>query len=104
MGNIWKFQSLYELQFFNCPACDYKDKSKQEFVDHACTVHPESINHLILNIQDGSIDDVVCPWKRNEANTEINRIDVKEEELVNEDLIEDEEFVKEVITIDEEFE
>ena len=74
MKNLWKFQSLYELQFFNCPACDYKDKSKQEFVDHACNVHPESINCL-MNVSD--IHDVVCPW---------NRIDIKEENVTENEI------------------
>ena len=59
MENMWSFHSIYELQFFNCPSCNYKNKSKQEFVDHACNVHPESINNL-MNIKD--IGDVVCPW------------------------------------------
>ena len=71
MGNIWKFESIYELQFFNCPACDYKNKSKQEFVHHACNVHPESVNNL-TNVSD--IDDIVCPW---------NETDIKEENITN---------------------
>ena len=71
MGNVWNFQYLYELQFFNCPACNYKDKSKQEFVDHACAVHPESITYL-MNFSD--INDVICPW---------NRIDIKEENIID---------------------
>ena len=79
MENLWKFQSIYELQFFNCPACDYKDKSKQEFVDHACNLHPESVTNL-MNISD--IDDMVCPW---------NEIDIKEENFSN---IVNENFVK----------
>ena len=78
MRNLWKFQSIYELQFFNCPACDYKDKSKQDFVDHACNLHPESVTNL-KSISD--IDDVVCTW---------NEIDIKEEnitEIVRENVV-----------------
>ena len=63
MGDVWHFQSIYELQFFNCPACDYREKSKQKFIDHAINVHPESATYL-MNVSD--IDDVVCPW--NEIN------------------------------------
>ena len=68
MENLWSFHSIYELQFFNCPSCNYKNKSKQEFVDHACKVHPESINNL-MNIKD--ISDLVCPWNEIEIKDEI---------------------------------
>ena len=95
MQNIWGFQSIYDLQFFNCSACNYKDKSKQEFVFHICNIHPESINNLILNIQDGSIDDIKCPWNKKEENTEIIDIDVKTEEFINEEPIGNEDFVNE---------
>ena len=71
MVNIWKFESIYELQFFNCPACVYKNKSKQEFVDHACNIHPESATYL-MNISD--IDDVICPR---------NEIDIKDENIAS---------------------
>ena len=71
MGDVWHFQSIYELQFFNCPACDYREKSKQKFIDHASNVHPESATYL-MNVSD--IDDVVCPW---------NEIDMKEENIID---------------------
>ena len=89
--NLWEFKSLYELQFFNCPACDYKNKSKQKFVDHACNIHPESINYL-MNVQDGSIgEDVLCPWNKNDVNNtdEIFHVEVKQEMFVNEGAIEE---------------
>ena len=60
--NPWNVQSLYELQFFNCPSCEYKSHSKQQFVDHAYKLHPDSVN-ILLNINDKSITDIVCPWK-----------------------------------------
>ena len=77
-GNPWNVQSLYELQFFNCPSCEFKIHSKQQFVDHAYKSHPDSIN-IMLNINDESIKDIVCPWKI---------IDVKKEPT-NSELIED---------------
>ena len=58
--NPWNIQSLYDLQFFNCPSCNYKDYSKQEFVNHAYNVHPEAYQYL-NNIKDGSIDDLITP-------------------------------------------
>ena len=61
MESPWKIQSIYELQYFNCPSCIFKDKSKQEFINHACQNHPETIEHL-KNIQDKSLTDVKLPW------------------------------------------
>ena len=59
--NPWNIQSLFELQFFICPSCEYRDTSKQDFINHASNLHPESIDSL-KNIKDGSISDVICPW------------------------------------------
>ena len=61
MESPWNIQSIYELQYFNCPSCFFKDNSKQEFINHACEIHPESIEHL-KNIQGKSLTDIVLPW------------------------------------------
>ena len=61
MDNPWNIQSIYELQYFNCPECEFKDQFKQEFVNHAYELHPESLDFLI-NISDNSFDDITCPW------------------------------------------
>ena len=47
--NPWNVQSLYDLQFFNCPSqfCIYKNNSKEEFLTHAFRNHPESEPYLI---------------------------------------------------------
>ena len=58
--NVWNIQSLYDLQFFNCPSCTYKNNLKQEFVNHAYELHPESDQYL-KNITDGSLSDVEIP-------------------------------------------
>ena len=60
-GNQWKIQSLYELQYYNCPACHYKNRSNQEFINHAYETHPESIEDL-KNITDVSMEGVKYPW------------------------------------------
>ena len=78
MGILWEFQSIYELQFFKCPACDYTEKSKQKFIDHAWNVHPESATYL-MNVSD--IDDVVCPWNDIEIKEEIDTENENFEEL-----------------------
>ena len=42
----WNIQSLYDLQYFNCPACPYKTNSKQKFVIHIYHLHPEALEDL----------------------------------------------------------
>ena len=53
-NDSWVVQSLFELQYFNCPGCNFKHKSKQEFVNHLYGDHPEGILTL-NNIQDESL-------------------------------------------------
>ena len=48
-------------RYFNCPSCIFKNNSKQEFINHACESHPETIEHL-KNIRDKSLADIVLPW------------------------------------------
>ena len=67
MENPWSIQSIYELQFFICPSCSFKDHSKQELIDHAYEFHPDCVNYL--EICDNSLNDVVCPW--NELRKEV---------------------------------
>ena len=61
--NPWDIRSLYEFQYFNCPACHFKTEyfKTQDFVDHAYASHPESTNYL-RSIDDGSMDDIDFPW------------------------------------------
>ena len=69
--NPWNIKSIYELQYFNCPSCFFKDISKQEIINHAYEVHPESIDYL-YNINDNSLSDIVCPWNLDEIKSEEN--------------------------------
>ena len=61
LENPWNINSLYELQFFNCPSCEYKHDSKQDFVFHAYESHPESVDYL-TNVKDGSLKGILYPW------------------------------------------
>ena len=70
--NPWNIQSIYELQYFNCPACNYKNHFKQKFLLHANEFHPECIPYL-STIPDDSLYDVICPWKS-------TQFDLKQEE------------------------
>ena len=79
MENPWNIQSLFELQFFVCPSCAYKNNSKQEFVYHAYNIHPESIEKLKF-INDDSISDVNCPW---------NEVEIKEKMVLEQNDLED---------------
>ena len=60
--NPWQINSIYELQYFNCPVCVFKDRSKQEFIDHAVNLHPESATEF-SNISDGSLLDIEWPFQ-----------------------------------------
>ena len=61
--SLWDIRSLYEFQYFNCPACHFKTEyfKTQDFVNHAHASHPESTNYL-RKINDGSMDDIDFPW------------------------------------------
>ena len=75
MENPWKMRSIYDLQYFNCPSCIFKDPSKQEIVNHAYDFHPESIEHL-MNISDNSLMDISLPWViivKKEMETEVEQ-------------------------------
>ena len=54
--NPWSIESIYELQYFNCPDlnCDFKSKSKQDFVNHLHENHVESLT-MLKNIKDDSL-------------------------------------------------
>ena len=53
-NNPWTVSSLYQFQYFCCPSCIFRVDSKQDFVDHTTTIHPESLEHL-LKIEDDSL-------------------------------------------------
>ena len=57
-NNSWDVKSLYEFQYFNCPGCNYKHPSKQEFADHIVDNHPE---YLTLKKQLQMILSVTLP-------------------------------------------
>ena len=90
MENPWNIESMYELQFFNCPCCIYKNHLKQEIVNHAYETHPESIECL-KNIKDKSLMDIVLPWNEIVAfeSQDISKAKtvVKEEPHIKEELL-----------------
>ena len=69
MENPWDVQSIYDLQYFNCPSCVFKNQSKQVFVNHAFYCHPNSV-HCLSKIKDESFTDIICPWNRDDSKTE----------------------------------
>ena len=79
--NPWNVDSLYDLQFFNCPSpfCIYKNNSKQEFVNHAFYFHPESEQYL-RNLKDYSLNDVDIPLETKVDSNQLspsNELDIK---------------------------
>ena len=81
MQNPWNINSIYELQYFNCPSCGFKNSSKQEFINHAHEIHPECVQFL-SKISDNSFSDVLCPW--NEIVT--SEIKIEENEILTSDI------------------
>ena len=77
MENPWLITSIYDLQYFNCPSCIFKNPSKQEIVNHAYDFHPEAIEHL-MNIYDNSFMDISLPWNV-EVKKEINNEELEYE-------------------------
>ena len=76
MDNPWNIQSIYELQYFKCPSCEFiKHYSKQELINHASESHPESIEYL-RKINDNSLYDVTFPW-----NSLVSEIKIEEQNL-----------------------
>ena len=60
--NLWDgIEMIYEFQFFNCPACSYKNSSKKDFVYHAYENHPESGVNL-KRISESCLNDILPPW------------------------------------------
>ena len=58
--NPWDVNSIYDFNYFCCPECDIKSKTKQDFVDHASSTHPKAIG-AFQSITDGSLNDVQIP-------------------------------------------
>ena len=67
--NPWNINSLYAFLVFDCPSCNFKNSSKQEFVNHVCEMHSEAIDSL-KNIYDGSTSDIVWPWEETDFKFE----------------------------------
>ena len=78
--NPWTIRSIYELQYFNCPTCLFKNPSKQEFVNHAYACHPEAIENL-TSIEDGSLSDISCPWDSVQIKIESEPVQVESLEI-----------------------
>ena len=84
MENPWNIKSLYELQFFNCPSCMFKNHSKQEIVNHAYEIHPESIEYL-KNIKDESLTDIEYPWNVPDIYIKTEQTDLEEQTEMKEE-------------------
>jgi len=93
--NPWEIESIYELLYFNCPSCSYKNSSKEKFIYHACEIHPEESITYLKRISDNSLNDILCPWEdfiksEPEADDIIENEVKNEEEHFTDNLIEEE--------------
>ena len=69
MSNPWNIKSIYDLQYFNCPSCVFKDPSEQEIINHAYEFHPESIEFLENIRNDCLMYGIVWPWKSKKSSS-----------------------------------
>ena len=60
--NPWNVKSLEEFQFYNCPECDDKYSTRQQFVGHAMIMHPKACE--------------ILPGILHELNSELQRMEV----------------------------
>ena len=104
MDNPWSIQSIYDLQYFICPSCTFKDHSKQEIINHVYEVHPECVQFLD-NINDNSLHDIVCPRNNPLFKIKEEYVDVEESNLENDPLDCDSNIVikEESVDIDDDF-
>ena len=95
MQNPWHIKSIYDLQYFNCPSCVFKNNSKQEFINHAFEMHPKYLDFL-HNIQDDSLKDIIFPNNVEKIKEELIpekssddplKLDIKSVETIKEELI-----------------
>ena len=68
LTNPWNIHSFFELQYWICPTCSYKNRSKQEMVNHAYEYHPESV-YFLNNINDNSLTGIY--WLHNKKFDEV---------------------------------
>ena len=79
--NPWNIDSLYKLQYFICPACIFTNHSKQEIINHAFEIHPDSIDFL-TKIKDDSITDIIWPFVEQDVSEDpLNIENIKTEEF-----------------------
>ena len=61
--NPWNIQSLYELNYYICPSCPFKNHSKQILVNHAYEIHFSHAMKFLDAIKNhNSFNDVILPW------------------------------------------
>jgi len=89
-GSPWGVVSLYEYQYFQCPACTFSHNSKQDFVCHTYNTHPECIDYF-KKICDESLSDILPPWEFNDENTEVLSNNLKTEISLKTEIIQDDE-------------
>ena len=61
----WAVKSILEFQYFICPTCSDKYGLKQDFINHATNIHPESIDYLKK-----ILDESFIPWSSNEYESD----------------------------------
>ena len=81
LQSLDNFKSLFDFQYFVCPLCPFKWRSKQGFIDHVWQKHPVLVEKM-KNLQDDSMDGVILPWNQMNSDCDLtgkNNIQQEEE-------------------------
>ena len=81
LRSLDNFKSLFDFQYFVCPLCPFKWRSKQGFIDHVWQKHPVLVEKM-KNLQDDSMDGVILPWNQMNSNGDLTgKNNIQEEEI-----------------------
>ena len=59
---FWEVESLEDFLYYCCPECDNRHPSREEFLEHALSIHQESYPYLMkFHVKDEFKDDFLIP-------------------------------------------
>ena len=59
---FWEVESLEDFLYYCCPECDNRHPSREEFLEHALSIHKESNPYLMkFSVKDELNDDFLIP-------------------------------------------
>ena len=89
---FWEVESLEDFLYYCCPECDNRHPSREEFLEHALSIHQESNPYLMkFHVKDELNDDFLIPddIEENcvkESNNSLSKDFIKNDKEIDEDL------------------